>query len=118
MIRLGAIVLKADDVHRAQRFWAGALGYPPRDDPTGDAAPALTPPGGGPEIVFDADDRTHLDLFVTGAAELRSEVDRLVALGARRVAWTYPEDARHVVLADPDGNLFCVVDSGPGCGPS
>lgn len=31
------------------------------------------------------------------------------ALGATRVEWDYPEDADHVVLADPDGNLFCVV---------
>ena len=43
----------------------------------------------------------------------RQEIDelkaRLVALGARRVERDYPEGADHVVLADPDGNLFCVV---------
>jgi len=33
----------------------------------------------------------------------------LLALGARRVAWRYPEGADYVVLADPDGNTFCVV---------
>jgi hypothetical protein len=39
-------------------------------------------------------------------------VERLVSLGARRVEdWEYPEDADFVVLADPDGNLFCVVDA-------
>jgi hypothetical protein len=36
-------------------------------------------------------------------------VDRLVALGATRVEWTYPEDADFVVLADTEGNLFCVI---------
>ena len=39
---------------------------------------------------------------------VESEVERLLALGARRVDWTYSDDATHVVLADPDGNLFCV----------
>jgi hypothetical protein len=38
-----------------------------------------------------------------------TEVERLVGLGARRVEWTYPQEADFVVLADPDGNLFCVV---------
>ena len=36
-------------------------------------------------------------------------MDRLISLGARRVEWDYPEDADFVVLADPDGNLFCVI---------
>jgi hypothetical protein len=39
----------------------------------------------------------------------RAEVERLVSLGAKRVDWNYPEDADFVVLADPDGNVFCVV---------
>jgi hypothetical protein len=34
-------------------------------------------------------------------------------LGAQRVEWTYPEDADFVVLADTEGNLFCVIASGP-----
>ena len=38
---------------------------------------------------------------------------RLLALGAERVDWDlYPEDADFVVLADPDGNRFCVIDTG------
>jgi glyoxalase superfamily protein len=36
----------------------------------------------------------------------------LIALGALRVDRTYPPDADFVVLADPDGNLFCVVNAG------
>ena len=50
--------------------------------------------------------RHHLDLYASHRA---SEVERLLALGARRVAWRYPEGADYVVLADPDGNTFCVV---------
>jgi len=36
-------------------------------------------------------------------------VGRLIALGAKRAEWTYPEDADFVVLADTEGNLFCVI---------
>ena len=44
-------------------------------------------------------------------AEQLAEVERLISLGATRVEWTYPADADFVVLADPDGNLFCVVNT-------
>ena len=54
--------------------------------------------------------RLHLDLC---AGDQAREVERLVALGAQRYAWRYREGDDFVVLADPDGNLFCVVQ-GPG----
>jgi glyoxalase superfamily protein len=38
-------------------------------------------------------------------------VERLVALGAERVEdWPYPPKADFIVLRDPDGNEFCVID--------
>jgi predicted enzyme related to lactoylglutathione lyase len=46
--------------------------------------------------------------------EQQAEVERLISLGATRIGWTYPDGARFVVLADPEGNLFCVVNTGPG----
>ena len=51
--------------------------------------------------------RHHLDLYAGDAA---GEVERLTGLGASRVDWRYPQDADYVVLADPDGNTFCVVE--------
>lgn len=45
-----------------------------------------------------------------GSSDLETEVDRLVALGATRVDWVYPDDAEFVVLADTEGNLFCVIN--------
>ena len=55
--------------------------------------------------------RLHLDLHVADAAEQQAEVDRLVSIGAERVIWdNYPDDPDFVVLADPDGNRFCIVD--------
>jgi hypothetical protein len=50
--------------------------------------------------------RHHIDLFTYNQKE---EVDRLLALGATRAKWDYTPDADYVVLHDPDGNSFCVV---------
>nr|WP_246654634.1 VOC family protein [Rhizobium laguerreae] len=50
--------------------------------------------------------RHHLDLY---ASDQQAEVERLLSLGAQRVDWRYPEGADYIVLADPDGNRFCVV---------
>lgn len=55
--------------------------------------------------------RLHFDLHVLGLAEQAAEADRLVSRGGRRIDWdSYPDDPDFVVLADPDGNLFCIVD--------
>jgi hypothetical protein len=52
--------------------------------------------------------RIHLDLY---AEDQAAEVERLVSLGARRVDWDlYPDDPDFIVLEDPDGNRFCVID--------
>jgi hypothetical protein len=57
--------------------------------------------------------RIHLDLYAGDAADQATEVERLVSLGAQRVDWAlYPDDADFVVLADPEGNRFCVIDTG------
>lgn len=50
--------------------------------------------------------RHHLDLYAENQTQ---EVDRLLELGATRVERDYPSDADFVVLADPDGNRFCVI---------
>ena len=114
MVRIGSIVINARDVPAAARFWAGALGYEPRDGEVREDWAMIRPPGGsGPNLAFDQRDRTHLDLYAANAAEQEAEVRRLIGLGARRVEdWPYPEGADFVVLEDPAGNLFCVVDTG------
>jgi catechol 2,3-dioxygenase-like lactoylglutathione lyase family enzyme len=110
MVRLGSIVLNVSDIDRAAQFWSRALGYTSRP-----ANPAFlfSDGGEGPRLHLDSEDRTHLDLWVSDAEEQAAEVERLVALGARRVEdWAYPDDADFVVLRDPEGNLFCVVNAG------
>lgn len=55
--------------------------------------------------------RLHLDLFTGTTEEQVAEVQGLVSLDAQAVERNlYPPDPGFVVLADPDGNLFCVVD--------
>lgn len=101
--------MNVSDIGRAAQFWSGALGYV-----RSERNPAALVPGGGrgPVLVLDQDDRMHLDLWAADETEQRAEVERLIALGARRVDWVYPQDADFVVLADTEGNLFCVVDAG------
>ena len=115
-MQIDSIVLHGRDLHRAARFWSSALGYRPREDTlSDDYAPVLVPERGeGLPLTLDTSDRTHLDLRTTSAAEQQAEVERLIALGARRTPWTYAGGATHVVLADPEGNLFCVINTGPG----
>jgi catechol 2,3-dioxygenase-like lactoylglutathione lyase family enzyme len=107
MVKLGAIVLKVSDRERSAAFWSAALGYE-RQPQNPDFL--LPPPGAAAtRLHVDEHDRTHLDLWADDEADQQAEVERLISLGARRVEWDYPEDADFVVLADPDGNLFCVI---------
>jgi catechol 2,3-dioxygenase-like lactoylglutathione lyase family enzyme len=120
MLSVGVIVLGVEDVERAKAFWCEALGYDVRTDGFGGWANVLVPPGGGPgtrialqtsETPLQDRPRLHLDLHVGSADEMAAEVERLVAIGAERVDWdSYPDDPDFVVLADPEGNRFCIVD--------
>ncbi|WP_158267651.1 VOC family protein [Adhaeribacter arboris] len=51
----------------------------------------------------------HLDLYTRRQKE---EVERLIKLGAKKYPWRYPPKSDFIVLEDPDGNLFCVVENG------
>jgi catechol 2,3-dioxygenase-like lactoylglutathione lyase family enzyme len=121
MLTIGVVALGVSDVARATEFWRGALGYDVRTDGFGGWSTVLVPPGGsGTMIALQRSEtppqdhpRLHLDLHVGDAADQEVEAARLVALGAERVDWdSYPDDPDFVVLADPDGNRFCIVDLG------
>ncbi|MGH3165992.1 MAG: VOC family protein [Trebonia sp.] len=113
MLRLGTIVLNVKDARRASRFWSQALGYAySRGGYSEETTPVLLPQTAtAVAVALDEDDRIHLDLHTDSAAEQQAEVERLISLGAARVDWSYPDDADFVVLADPEGNLFCVVNT-------
>jgi catechol 2,3-dioxygenase-like lactoylglutathione lyase family enzyme len=124
VIRLGTIVLGANDVDRGVAFWVAVLGYEPVRFPDSDNGfTLLVPPSReGTRLALQRTDtppethpRVHLDLVVDSAEEQAAEVERLVGLGATRVTWdSYPADPDFVVIADPEGNRFCVVDASHG----
>ena len=113
MLRVGTVVLNVKDARRASQFWSQALGYTYQDGGySEDATPVLLPHHAtAVAVALDEDDRTHLDLHTDSALEQQAEVERLISLGATRVDWSYPDGARFVVLADPEGNLFCIVNT-------
>jgi hypothetical protein len=113
---VGSLVLNVSESDRAAEFWSQALGYVRQaNNPEFLHPEEWRPPSNtrldhaaGPHLHLDKGDRAHLDLWVDRDSDLETEVERLVSLGARRVDWVYPEGAAHVVLADTEGNLFCV----------
>ncbi|WP_433161648.1 VOC family protein [Kribbella sp. CA-247076] len=105
-LTLGAIVLNVPATGPAAEFWQQALGYDASDSNPDFLVPRSGPPT---RLHLDETDRTHLDLWVSDGSTLEAEVERLVTLGARRIEWTYPPDADFVVLAAPDGTVFCII---------
>jgi catechol 2,3-dioxygenase-like lactoylglutathione lyase family enzyme len=115
MIRVGSIVIRVDDLERQAEFWEAALGYRRREGEEDDFFLLRPSDGVGPNVSLDrvrstlqVPPRIHLDLFTDDQA---GEVERLKGLGATEVHWDKrPPDADYVILADPEGNRFCVVD--------
>ena len=112
-LEIGAVVWGVKDVERAVAFWSAALDYMVKYHSLDDFAILKPKSGNGVQlsiskVTSEKAKRHHLDLF---AADQKAEVDRLIALGATRKKWNYPPDADYVVLQDPDGNPFCVVQA-------
>jgi catechol 2,3-dioxygenase-like lactoylglutathione lyase family enzyme len=115
MLRVGSIVLRVDDLQRQVEFWSAALDYVAREEHSDDFALLRPKDGVGPNVSLDqvpskvhVPPRIHLDLYTE---DQPGEVKRLIALGATEVRWDKrPADADYLILADPEGNRFCVVD--------
>lgn len=117
-LHVATVVVNVQDMERAVRFWSEALGYRQREE-TWDAEfmMLVDPDGRRLPVSLQLTDqmpqqpvRVHLDLYTN---EQQRHIDRLLALGASRVDdWPYPEGADFVVLRDPDGNEFCVINHG------
>jgi hypothetical protein len=110
---LTEIVVDAADPRRLAGFWVDVLGWERTDeDETG---VEISPPGGGrPKLVFIAvpeakavKNRIHLDVNPTGC-EQEEELARLHSLGATDVDVGQGDQSWHV-LADPEGNEFCLL---------
>ena len=113
-VRLHHIVIDTHDLPRLARFWTQALGWRILSERereivigTGDEAPVgmCFMPVSDPKTVKN---RVHLDI-TTGADDRDAEIERLVGLGARRVDVGQTGRESWTVLADPEGNEFCVI---------
>ena len=106
--RLGA--LACDGSREVGHFWSEALGWPLVWEHGQETA--IRSPRGGPKITWDGvappptgEQRVRFDVLAQDGGDHRAEVERLLSLGATRTG----EDAGGVILADPDGNGFCVL---------
>jgi hypothetical protein len=121
--RLVHIVVDANDPGRLARFWAAALGWEVADEaptevdvwpagfsyPDPVALPLVFVPVPEPKTTGN---RVHLDLATRSPEHQEAEVRRLLALGAAR-ADIGQGDVPWTVLADPEGNEFCVLEPRP-----
>ncbi|MGK9463112.1 VOC family protein [Streptomyces sp. G6] len=118
--RLFAISFDAHRPEVLERFWSGLLG----SERPGDAHDGVGLPSGndaGYRLRFRpsqrqkaAQNRMHFDLTSSSSEEQRRIVARALELGARHADVGQGPDASHVVLADPEGNEFCVLEPGNG----
>ncbi|MFM9591579.1 VOC family protein [Streptomyces scabiei] len=97
-------------------FRSGLPGRPPADDDKpGDPMALIEDPAGGPRLLFvrvpkgtSAKNRLHFDLKPHGRTRAE-EVERVLALGGRSIAHhTRPDPGGWVLMADPEGDEFCV----------
>ena len=113
--RLVALGLDALDPPRLARFWAGVLGW----DQVGDGTELVPGDDTGFRLRFlptrvpkAGQNWAHLDLTSTSPADQQETVSRALALGGRHVDVGQRGDEGHVVLGDPEGNEFCVIEPG------
>jgi predicted enzyme related to lactoylglutathione lyase len=116
--RLAALSIDANDPSALARFWAGLLGWERGDDasegivlrPSDDTGfllrflPAQAPKTGQNQM--------HFDLTSTSLADQQDTVARALDLGARHIDIGQRPEEGHIVLADPEGNEFCVIEPG------
>jgi predicted enzyme related to lactoylglutathione lyase len=111
-IRVGCIGIDTNDLATASGFWRAVTGYQVSSsgaDHVFLADPAKAGPGLFVQLVPEpraGKNRLHIDLF---SDDLEGEAARLRALGATVVQRHPGDDGGWIVLADPDGNQFCIV---------
>lgn len=116
-LRIQCLCVDTRDPDRIATFWESALGW--RRTHAEPDEVVLEPPAGSPEDGVSPDllflrvpedksvkNRLHLDLRPVDQSR---EMDRLIGLGATRVSVGQADDVSWVVMADPDGNEFCVL---------
>ncbi|QGV76906.1 VOC family protein [Streptomyces ficellus] len=116
--QLLALCFDAHDPLRLSHFWAGVLGWEPADDPHDAISLAPNDDTGfhlrfvGSEERKAGPNQTHFDLTSTSPEDQRRTVATALELGARHIDIGQRPEEGHVVLADPEGNEFCVLGAG------
>jgi predicted enzyme related to lactoylglutathione lyase len=116
-IRIQGVVVDAADCERLARFWSEALGwritYQSPDEWEIEPPEGSAESGVAPGILFlkvpdskTVKNRLHFDLR---PLDQDAQVNRLIGLGASRVNLGQPDNVTWVVMADPEGNEFCVL---------
>lgn len=116
-VRIQSVTVDSQDPRRIAPFWAQVLGWRITYDEPDEVV--LEPPAGSredgvsPDVLFvrvpeakSVKNRLHLDLRPD---DQKAEVARVEALGAKRVNVGQSDDVSWFVLADPDGNEFCIL---------
>jgi predicted enzyme related to lactoylglutathione lyase len=116
--QLFALSFDANDPHDLARFWAGFLGWETAEDhhdgitllPSDETGFRLRfVPSQQPKVVAN---QMHFDLTSTSLEDQQQTVARALELGARHIDVGQLPEEGHVVLADPEGNEFCVIEPG------
>ena len=119
--RVSHVSFDCRDAFELSEWWKRVLGYiDVPDDPNaaGDEECMIVDPTSGHRLLFievgelrDSDGRVHLDLVPTDRRR-DDEIDRVIALGGTEIADRRNQDGTGwMVLADPDGNHFCILRS-------
>ncbi len=114
--RFTELVIDAHDVHAQAQWWAEVLDYTVTSDEP-DNVEISPPDDRSPTLLFaqvpenkTVKNRIHIDVNATDRDQ-EAEVERLLGMGARRADVGQRSDHSWVVLADPEGNEFCVLRS-------
>jgi predicted enzyme related to lactoylglutathione lyase len=116
--QLVTLCFDANDPPRVAGFWSGVLGWEMVDDPDGGVTLLPSDDTGFQLDFFPTQEQKagpnqmHFDLTSTSLEDQQQTVERALELGGRHIDIGQGPDAEHVVLADPEGNEFCVIEPG------
>jgi len=115
-LKIGSVVIDCINFDEMLAFWQPALHYVTREPAKGGWIILRDPAGRNtnvslnqvqPSEKLQGRNWLHFDLYTKNQED---EVERLLKLGATRHPQSYEQSDDFIVLEDPDGNLFCVVD--------